>query len=91
MFDCAKSSEISPEEEIVKLAQQAVASVTPNLGGLSGGSDARFLINRCGIPAIICGPGSLRQAHVADEYTTVPQIVDAAKAYAFLISEFLGA
>jgi succinyl-diaminopimelate desuccinylase len=94
MFDYANASEISPEEEVVKLAQQAVASVTdknPNLGGLSGASDARFLINRCGIPTIICGPGSFKQAHVADEYTTVPEIADAAKVYAFIIGEFLGA
>jgi succinyl-diaminopimelate desuccinylase len=94
MFDYANASEISLEEEVVKLAQQAVASVTeenPILGGLSAASDARFLINRCGIPTIICGPGSLKQAHAVDEYTTVQQIVDAAKVYAFIISEFLGA
>lgn len=93
MFDCADSSEISPNAEIVKLAQKAVESITkrkPKLSGLSGAADARFLINRCGIPTIICGPGSLKQAHVANEYTTVEQVVDASMIYAFIMGKFLG-
>ncbi|MCK4225739.1 M20 family metallopeptidase [candidate division WOR-3 bacterium] len=93
MFDYADSSEISPEEEIVKIAEKAVLAITkrkPKLSGLVAATDARFLINQCGIPTIICGPGSLKQAHVANEYTTMEQVVDASMLYAFIIAEFLG-
>jgi acetylornithine deacetylase len=32
------------------------------------------LFQRAGIPAIICGPGSIEQAHKPDEYVTLAQV-----------------
>lgn len=38
------------------------------------------------LPGIICGPGSLAQCHVADEYLETEQLALAAKVYALLVS-----
>lgn len=91
IYDRADPSEISKDEEIVRLALESIREVTgkSNIGGLSGASDARFLINRCRIPTIICGPGSLKQAHVANEYVDVNQLTNASYIYALIIAEFL--
>jgi succinyl-diaminopimelate desuccinylase len=92
VYDRADASEIQPDEEIVRLARKSVRRVTGrsvHLDGLSGASDARFLINRCKIPTIICGPGSLKQAHTANEYVTASQLISASRSYALMFTEFL--
>lgn len=40
-----------------------------------------------GIPAIICGPGSIAQAHTADEWVEVNQIIEAARTYTAMMAE----
>lgn len=47
-----------------------------------------FLIKQ-GIPTIICGPGSLKQAHTIDEYIEEEQIQLAEKYYLSIAKEFL--
>ena len=49
---------------------------------------ARFI--QRGIPAIILGPGSVEQAHSADEWVEIQQIVDAAKIYTLIALMILG-
>ncbi len=43
------------------------------VGAVSYGTEAG-LFQRAGIPAVICGPGSIEQAHKADEYVALDQI-----------------
>ena len=40
--------------------------------------EAAFLSVEKGIPTIICGPGSIQQAHVVDEYVEIKEMEDAA-------------
>lgn len=40
-----------------------------------------------GLPSVICGPGSLLQAHTADEWAATDQIVKAARVYAAFVSQ----
>jgi len=47
-------------------------------------TDMRVLVNQAKIPTVIMGPGNLAQAHVADEFVEIRQLVDAAKIYAHL-------
>jgi acetylornithine deacetylase len=42
------------------------------------------------LPGIICGPGSLAQCHVADEYIATDQLTLAAKVYAQMLVEWCG-
>ncbi len=82
-FDIQLMSQIpamdnSPETDIVALAQ-----------GLSGNSDTGKVsygtegsqFQAAGIPTVICGPGSIEQAHKPNEYVSLEQI---AQSEAFL-------
>jgi acetylornithine deacetylase len=59
---------------LVRGAVEAVRDVCggdPPIGGLVGSSDARCYAAGAGIPTVIVGPGSMDQAHVADEWVDV--------------------
>lgn len=48
--------------------------------GVSYTTDAS-LLTAAGIPAVICGPGDIKQAHTDDEYVLVDQLLDATQLY----------
>lgn len=54
-------------------------------GGFVAGSDAAFY----GSPAVICGPGSLEQAHTTNEYVATGELVDATRIYLRVVLELL--
>jgi acetylornithine deacetylase/succinyl-diaminopimelate desuccinylase family protein len=76
----ADPSEISPKERIVQVISEEVKRICGsfNLTGLSGTTDARFLVS-AGIPTVIFGPGSLSVAHRPDEYVSIDEVSDAAR------------
>jgi len=47
--------------------------------GVPYGSDATKLVNNGAIPTVVFGPGSIDQAHTADEHVEVAQVVQAAR------------
>ncbi len=78
------SAEISQDEEIVKVFEQegkAVLGKKVPVKGLSGTTDARFMINDYGIPTVIFGPGDLSTAHKPDEYASLRGVHQAAQIY----------
>jgi acetylornithine deacetylase/succinyl-diaminopimelate desuccinylase family protein len=56
--------------------------------GLQATTDARFVRNQAGIPALVCGPGDLDQAHRVDEWVSVDALVDATVVYAHLLLSY---
>jgi acetylornithine deacetylase len=70
--------ETSPESEVVALAQEL--SGAHEIGKVSFGTEASQF-QRAGIPAVVCGPGSIEQAHKPNEFVTLEQV---AKCEAFL-------
>jgi acetylornithine deacetylase len=48
--------------------------VTANLTNLAFGTEGGLFANRLHVPVVICGPGSIVQAHIADEYIAREQI-----------------
>lgn len=60
------------ETEIVALAQEL--SGTGEIGKVSFGTEGSQF-QRAGIPAVVCGPGSIAQAHKPDEFVAVEQVV----------------
>jgi len=52
--------------------------------GMPFTTDARFVRNGAGVPAVVCGPGGIAQAHIHDEWVAVDRLVDAATAFATL-------
>lgn len=86
-----EASEMSPSDPWVKQVGDAVARATgrtPGIIGMSFTTDARFVRNQAGIPAVVCGPGAIEQAHGDDEFVEVERLVDAAAAFAELFAAY---
>lgn len=62
----------SPHEEIVVLAKQW--SGRHDHGKVAFGTEAALFQRLAGIPSVVCGPGSINQAHKPDEYVEVEQL-----------------
>ena len=60
-----------PGEDVVDLAQRF--SGTGGTGKVAFGTEAGGF-DRIGIPAVVCGPGSIQQAHKPDEYVEAGQL-----------------
>jgi acetylornithine deacetylase len=77
------SSKCPPEHGIIETVGEAIQAATgrlPKVGGAPYGSDMDMLINQAGIPTVILGPGSIAQAHKADEYVSIEQYISCIKA-----------
>lgn len=88
-----EASELDPDHGFVDQVRRAVAAasrggVEPATIGMAFTTDARFVRNQAGIPAVVCGPGDVAQAHTNDEFVTVDALVHAAAAYAELYATF---
>lgn len=81
--------ETSAEERIVRVVSKISEEVRGHcrVMGVPYGSDASKLA-RAGIPSIILGPGSIDQAHAAEEYVELAQVAHAAEIYARAALEF---
>ena len=91
-IDFAEPSEVNPEEEIVKIAVDAIQDVMgkkPSLRAFSGFTDSRFYINQCHIPTLIFGPGEVYQSHTTDESVEVEALVQAARIYGLILANYL--
>ena len=77
------------ESEVVQTIAREFETVTggkPRIGAFPAATDApNFLC-----PAVICGPGSLNQAHTVDEYVAIPELVDAARIYLRCALQMIG-
>jgi succinyl-diaminopimelate desuccinylase len=84
---------LRPDEPLVTALLAAAAAATgrrPALGGFPGGCSAAVAA-RLGVPSAVFGPGDLEQAHSVDEWIEVEQVLAAARTYAALAVELLGA
>ena len=61
-----------PEGEVVGLAQEL--SGNDDIGKVSFGTEGSQF-QRAGIPTVVCGPGSIEQAHKPNEYVALEQVV----------------
>jgi acetylornithine deacetylase/succinyl-diaminopimelate desuccinylase family protein len=86
-----EASELPVEHPWVAQVGEAVARATgrkPAVIGMPFTTDARFVRNQAGIPAVVCGPGAIDQAHAVDEFVEIDQLVDATAAFAELFASF---
>ncbi|MEE9210043.1 MAG: acetylornithine deacetylase [Kiloniellales bacterium] len=63
--------ELSPDAEVVAMVKALTGANTT--GKVAFGTEAG-LFQGSGIPAVICGPGSIEQAHKPDEYVSLEQL-----------------
>ena len=73
---------------VVQKAMRAAQGGDAPIVGMTFATDARFVRNEAGIPAVVCGPGGIEQAHVDDEWVAVDALVDAVAVYAELFAAF---
>jgi succinyl-diaminopimelate desuccinylase len=79
------------DSEIVQVAVAEVERVTnvrPKLGAATFGTDCSVLQPKCGILNIICGPGSIEQAHQPNEYIRLDQLYQAVEVYLRIARKF---
>ena len=84
------ATEVPNDSTLVKglLAACADTGVDPTLEGMTAWVDAAFL-NQAGTPAVCFGPGSIAQAHSADEWIDPSEIVTCAAVLERFSREFL--
>lgn len=78
-------------EEIVSIVKNSISAVlgtSPRIGALTGFTDMRWF--RQIMPTVLYGPGSMLQAHVANEHVAIEDLLKAAKVYAITAMRFLG-
>lgn len=86
-------SEVAPDLAAVRLLAEAIKAVRPDRGAIEGApywSEAPFLINRLGIPAIYCAPGDIRNCHTLEERIEVEEYLDGIVAFAAFLARFGG-
>lgn len=87
-----KAAVVTPREaEIVEVSMNAVKRVTgrePSPTAATYGTDCSVLQPRVGIVNVICGPGSIEQAHQPDEYIRVDELVQSVDVYLDIARHF---
>jgi acetylornithine deacetylase len=63
----------APNAEVVQFVKGLLAPNT-ELSKISFGTEGGLFSESLGIPAVVCGPGSILQAHKADEYLSLEQL-----------------
>ena len=83
-----KAESIAPDHEFTMRVSEAVRSATGNNAVISGcpAVTIAMVLIKMGIPAIICGPGSIAQAHTEDEFVGIDQLIKAARIYTALMA-----
>jgi acetylornithine deacetylase/succinyl-diaminopimelate desuccinylase family protein len=82
-------NDISVKEPVVLSllsAYETIVGGKTQVTAFPGGSDAPNM----GFPNVVCGPGSIGQAHSTNEYVDVKQLTDAAKIYLNVVLTLLG-
>ena len=81
-------NEISSNEPVVKALRKAHLTITgedPGINAFAAGSDAPYM----GFPTVVCGPGSIDQAHTTNEFVELKEVVSAAKIYLHVVLDLL--
>lgn len=79
-----------PLVQALRDATQKVLGMPAQHKGFEATCEASIITNGLGTPAVIFGPGRIAQAHNADEYVEVDQIMAAADIYTELARSVLG-
>jgi acetylornithine deacetylase len=82
-----------PADPLVATVSGATSSVlgqSAPVEGVTYGSDMRLLVNVGGIPAVLFGPGDVRDCHVPDESVAVDEVLLAARTLIVTAMRFCG-
>jgi acetylornithine deacetylase len=88
-FDAVEVDPDLPAFTALKAAHAEEFGVEPEQDGAPYGSDVRLLVHEAETPAILYGPGDIRQAHSTDEWIDIDQIVQAARVVTAAAARYL--
>jgi acetylornithine deacetylase len=88
-FDAAEVDPDLPAFASLRDAHTQEFGVAPELDGAPYGSDMRLYIHEGEIPAMLYGPGDIRQAHATNESIAVSEIVQAARVVTAAVARYL--
>jgi acetylornithine deacetylase len=90
-FDAVEVDPALPAFAALREAHADEFGVAPELDGAPYGSDMRLLVHEAETPAVLYGPGDIRQAHATDEWIAVDEIVQAARVVTAAAARYLAA
>jgi acetylornithine deacetylase len=90
-FDAVEVDPDLPAFAALSAAHLEEFGVAPELEGAPYGSDMRLLVHEAETPAVLYGPGDIRQAHATDEWIAVDEIVQAARVVTAAAARYLAA
>jgi acetylornithine deacetylase len=88
-FDAVEVDTSLPSFIALKAAHSEEFGIEPELDGAPYGSDMRLLVHEAETPAILYGPGDIKQAHATDEWVAVDEIVRAARVVTAAAARYL--
>jgi acetylornithine deacetylase len=88
-FDAVEVDPGLPAFMALKAAHAEEFGVEPEPDGAPYGSDMRLLVHEADTPAILYGPGDIKQAHSTNEWIAVDEIVRAARVVTVAAARYL--
>jgi acetylornithine deacetylase len=88
-FDAVEVDATLPAFAALKMAHAEEFDVEPESDGAPYGSDMRLLVQEAETPAILYGPGDIKQAHSTDEWIAIDEIVRAARVVTAAAARYL--
>ena len=85
-------AEVSPQAEVVRRLQAAIAATTGGIGPVYGtpyASDVRNLVNDAGIEAVTFGAGDIAWTHCVDERIAITELETAARCIAAFVLDVI--
>ncbi|MCP5054931.1 MAG: ArgE/DapE family deacylase [bacterium] len=89
-FEAGHTPVEEPLIQTLSACHQTVLNQEAHISGATYGSDLRLFTNHANIPAVLYGPGDVKEAHAANESIAVHEIVEAVNVYAFTILKWCG-
>ncbi len=83
---------IREDEELIKIVKKAglrVKGKEPKAAGILGSTDMAWFVKYLKVPSVAFGYADLTMCHQPNEFITVQDLVDSAKAYALIMMEIL--
>ena len=90
-FEPGTTPKDAPIIERLSCSHEAVTGTPASLFGIPCGTDLRLFTRHAGIPTVLYGPGNILNAHTADEYVSLDQVVTCTKVLARTMLAWCGA
>jgi acetylornithine deacetylase len=90
-FESGETARDAPIVRALAAQHQVVLGAEPTVEGVTYGSDLRLFTNHASMDAVLYGPGHIEQAHAADEWIEVADVVAACTVVALTVAAWTGA